>query len=82
MLVAQACKIAANHYIALMATFLALNRVGEPLLAEQRDIPVPAAGQVLLRVRTCGVRCTDLHVVDGELPAIRAGSGSFLGGAE
>ncbi len=46
MLVAHACKMAANRYNALMATFLALKRVGEPLLAEQRDIPVPAAGQV------------------------------------
>jgi len=27
----------------------------------------PAAGQVLLRVRACGVCRTDLHVVDGEL---------------
>ena len=35
-----------------------------------REVPVPrpAAGQVLLRVRACGVCRTDLHVVDGELP--------------
>jgi propanol-preferring alcohol dehydrogenase len=29
--------------------------------------PEPAEGQVLLRVRACGVCRTDLHVVDGEL---------------
>ena len=29
--------------------------------------PRPSAGQVLLRVRACGVCRTDLHVVDGEL---------------
>jgi alcohol dehydrogenase, propanol-preferring len=33
--------------------------------------PQPAAGQVLLRVRACGVCRTDLHVVEGELPAVR-----------
>ena len=31
--------------------------------------PEPGAGQVLLRVQACGVCRTDLHVVDGELPA-------------
>jgi propanol-preferring alcohol dehydrogenase len=38
------------------------------------DIPQPAAGhgQVLLRVRACGVCRTDLHVVEGELPPRRA----------
>jgi propanol-preferring alcohol dehydrogenase len=31
-------------------------------------IPEPDAGQVLVKVRTCGVCRTDLHVVDFELP--------------
>jgi propanol-preferring alcohol dehydrogenase len=31
-------------------------------------LPEPGPGQVLLRVRVCGVCRTDLHVVDGELP--------------
>jgi propanol-preferring alcohol dehydrogenase len=35
-------------------------------LAELPD-PAPAAGQVFLRVRACGVCRTDLHIVDGEL---------------
>src|SRR5437899_6330007 len=30
--------------------------------------PRPQAGQVLLRVRACGVCRTDLHIADGELP--------------
>lgn len=30
--------------------------------------PQPGAGQVLLRVRACGVCRTDLHIVEGELP--------------
>lgn len=42
--------------------------------ALQRDtvpLPEPGPGQVLLRVRACGVCRTDLHIVDGELPAPR-----------
>ncbi len=31
-------------------------------------MPVPAPGQVLVRVAACAVCRTDLHVVDGELP--------------
>jgi propanol-preferring alcohol dehydrogenase len=42
--------------------------------ALQRDtvpLPEPGPGQVLLRVRACGVCRTDLHVVDGELPGAK-----------
>lgn len=42
---------------------------GEPLQWETRPLPVPGAGQVLVRVLACGVCRTDLHVVDGEIPA-------------
>jgi propanol-preferring alcohol dehydrogenase len=40
---------------------------------EIRDIPVPTPGpgQILLRVRACGVCRTDLHVVEGELKPLR-----------
>lgn len=38
------------------------------LVAEMRLLPVPQPGQLLLRVRACGVCRTDLHVVDGDLP--------------
>jgi propanol-preferring alcohol dehydrogenase len=40
---------------------------------EIRDIPVPtpAPGQILLRIRACGVCRTDLHVVEGELKPLR-----------
>jgi propanol-preferring alcohol dehydrogenase len=33
--------------------------------------PEPASGQVLLRVRACGVCRTDLHIVEGDLPPLR-----------
>jgi propanol-preferring alcohol dehydrogenase len=36
-----------------------------------RDVPEPDPGQVLVKVRACGVCRTDLHVVAGELPDVR-----------
>jgi propanol-preferring alcohol dehydrogenase len=47
---------------------IVLQTPGRPLrLAELQD-PEPGPGQVLVRVRACGVCRTDLHIVDGELP--------------
>ncbi|HEX2728710.1 MAG TPA: zinc-dependent alcohol dehydrogenase family protein, partial [Rubrobacteraceae bacterium] len=40
---------------------------GKPLRAVEVPIPEVGPGQVLLRVRACGVCRTDLHIVDGEL---------------
>jgi len=40
---------------------------GRPLRITDVPQPEPAAGQVLLRVRACGVCRTDLHIVEGEL---------------
>jgi propanol-preferring alcohol dehydrogenase len=45
-----------------------LHRPGEALVLERRARPSPGPGQVLLKVRACGVCRTDLHLVDGELP--------------
>lgn len=45
-----------------------LHAAGEPLRDESRAVPTAGEGQVLLKVRACGVCRTDLHVVDGELP--------------
>jgi propanol-preferring alcohol dehydrogenase len=39
-----------------------------PLQPVDLPVPEPDAGQVLIRVRACGVCRTDLHLVDGELP--------------
>jgi propanol-preferring alcohol dehydrogenase len=46
---------------------MVLERQREPLALQELADPVPGSGQVLLRVRVCGVCRTDLHVVDGEL---------------
>jgi alcohol dehydrogenase, propanol-preferring len=40
---------------------------GQALVLEDRPALRPAEGQVLLRVRACGVCRTDLHILDGEL---------------
>jgi len=45
-----------------------LEAPGRDLQLVDLPVPVPAAGQVLLRVSACAVCRTDLHVVDGELP--------------
>jgi len=42
--------------------------VTRPLEVVDVDIPKPAAEEVLVRVRDCGICRTDLHVVEGELP--------------
>src|ERR1041385_8468780 len=39
-----------------------------PLELVEMAKPIPAAGQVLLRVHACAVCRTDLHLIDGELP--------------
>src|SRR3989441_6447714 len=44
-----------------------------PLRIGQVPQPEPKPGQVLLRVRACGVCRTDLHIVEGELPVRREG---------
>ncbi len=44
-----------------------------PLVAGERPDPVPGRGEVLLRVRVCGVCRTDLHLAEGDLPPRRPG---------
>ena len=42
-----------------------------PLQLMEVPTPQPGAGEVLVRVRACGICRTDLHVVEGELPVRR-----------
>jgi propanol-preferring alcohol dehydrogenase len=46
---------------------MVLDRPGTPLRPAELPEPVPGRGQLLLRVRACGVCRTDLHVTDGEV---------------
>jgi propanol-preferring alcohol dehydrogenase len=41
-----------------------------PLVLEERPVPSPAPGELLVRVRACGICRTDLHVVEGDLPLV------------
>jgi propanol-preferring alcohol dehydrogenase len=41
--------------------------VGRPLRAVERPIPQAGEGQLLLKVKACGVCRTDLHLLDGEV---------------
>ncbi|MFZ0268866.1 zinc-binding alcohol dehydrogenase family protein [Caulobacter sp.] len=48
---------------------LAMALEGGRLAPALRHTPRPGPGEVLIRVRTCGVCRTDLHLLDGDLPA-------------
>ncbi|MFI6502682.1 zinc-dependent alcohol dehydrogenase family protein [Nonomuraea typhae] len=38
-----------------------------PLVLEERPVPVPGPGEVLVKVEACGVCRTDLHLAEGDL---------------
>ncbi|MGC9057178.1 MAG: zinc-dependent alcohol dehydrogenase family protein [Candidatus Saccharicenans sp.] len=42
----------------------------EPLKLQEIDTPVPKEGEILIKINYCGVCHTDLHTVEGELPAV------------
>jgi propanol-preferring alcohol dehydrogenase len=46
-----------------------LDEPGKPLRLAELPQPRQASGDVLIRVHSCGVCRTDLHIVDGEVPA-------------
>ena len=43
-----------------------LHKPGSPLVIEDVDKPQPGAGEILIRVRACGVCHTDLYLMAGE----------------
>ena len=53
--------------MARRARALVMERRGS-LSPRRIELPEPGAGQVLIRVRVCGICRTDLHVLDGDLP--------------
>lgn len=48
---------------------MVLEAAGVPLQLRERPDPEPGPGELRLRVEACAVCRTDLHVVDGDLPA-------------
>ncbi|TKD37233.1 zinc-dependent alcohol dehydrogenase family protein [Azotobacter chroococcum] len=49
---------------------MVLEALGQPLVPRELPDPQPGPGELRVRVAACGVCRTDLHVVDGELPAV------------
>lgn len=45
-----------------------LRKIGAPLILENWPDPIPNDDEILIKVRTCGICRTDLHIIDGELP--------------
>jgi alcohol dehydrogenase, propanol-preferring len=41
---------------------------GKPLVIEDVPVPVPGPGEILVKVKTCGVCHTDLHAASGDWP--------------
>ncbi len=52
-----------------MAVYTSAPIETNPLQAVEVERPRPQAGEILVRVHTCGVCRTDLHVAEGDLPA-------------
>ena len=50
---------------------MVLSAPGVPLQMQERPDPVPADGEIRVKVSACGVCRTDLHVLDAELPHIK-----------
>lgn len=50
---------------------MVLRALRAPLVLEERPIPSPREGEILVRISACAVCRTDLHVVDGDLPDTR-----------
>lgn len=49
-----------------------LNEFGAALAIEEVPTPTPADDEVLIQLEACGVCHSDLHIIDGDLPAFRA----------
>jgi (R,R)-butanediol dehydrogenase/meso-butanediol dehydrogenase/diacetyl reductase len=47
---------------------------GRPLALQERPIPVPAAGQALIRIERCGICGSDLHMTSGGVFDLPQGS--------
>ncbi|KUK45605.1 MAG: zinc-dependent alcohol dehydrogenase family protein [Methanothrix sp.] len=47
---------------------MVLEEPKKPLIEREVTVPQPGPGEILIKVRACGVCRTDLHIVDGELP--------------
>lgn len=42
-----------------------------PLEEAAVELPQPGPGEIRIKVRACGICHTDLHIIEGDLPAVR-----------
>ena len=49
------------------------------LRVENIEKPVPKAGEVVIRVKACGICGTDVHIFNGDEGAAKTPSGTVLG---
>ncbi|MBX9875572.1 MAG: zinc-dependent alcohol dehydrogenase, partial [Beijerinckiaceae bacterium] len=54
--------------MATMMKAAVVRAFGQPLVIEDVPVPVPGPGELLVKVRACGVCHTDLHAADGDWP--------------
>jgi propanol-preferring alcohol dehydrogenase len=54
--------------MAKMMKAAVVHTFGRPLCIEERPVPVPKPGEVLVKIVACGVCHTDLHAADGDWP--------------
>ncbi len=45
-----------------------VEQFGKPLTLQERDVPTPGPGQILVKTEACGVCHTDLHAANGDWP--------------
>ncbi len=45
-----------------------VEQFGKPLVLQEREIPTPGPGQILVKTEACGVCHTDLHAANGDWP--------------
>ena len=46
-----------------------LEAANTPLVMAEREVPQPGAGEILIKVKACGVCHTDLHLIAGRVAA-------------
>ncbi len=54
--------------MALKMNAAVVEQFGKPLVLREREIPSPAAGQILIKTEACGICHTDLHAAHGDWP--------------
>lgn len=65
----DACRCKVDDHVMDNMHAMQCDGPGSPLRPVERPIPRPAADELLIEVLACGICRTDLHVVDGDIPA-------------